>query len=382
MSTTETGRQFGAIGGLLAIAWSACLQWKHWRQRPHGRETEMHKVFAIILCSAWLLLGGSVVEVGRAQAQEKKLTDINFSLDFIVLGRHAPFYVAIDKGYFKEEGLNVNIIPAKGTAQAIQNVEAGIAQIGFTDVASLVVSRAEGSTVKVVSVIYQKAPFCFFSLDPGANVTQLKDLVGLKVGSNTGSYITNIARAMMRKNGLDPSTLTMESIEPSARIAMLATRKISAIDFFVMTKPAMERAVKDAKVVTFLFADHGLDLYSNGIGATESYLKEHPDIVKGFVRATLRGYQYTFQHKEEAADIIQKYAKALKKDITIDELKIVEDLSVTPEVKKDGLGTFTAERMKSSVEWMAENGGFPKDKAPKPEDVYATGFLPAQPIIP
>jgi NitT/TauT family transport system substrate-binding protein len=245
-----------------------------------------------------------------------------------------------------------------------------------------VAARAEGSTVKVVSVIYQKAPFCFFSLNPGANVTQLKDLEGLKVGSNSGSYITNIARAMMRKNGLDPNKLTMESIEPSARIAMLATRKIQAIDFFVITKPAMERAVTDAKVVTFLFADHGLDLYSNGIGATEAYLKEHPDLVKGFVRATLRGYQYAFHNKEEAAGIIQKYAKALKNDITIDELKIVEDLSVTPEVQKNGLGTFTAERMKTSVDWMSENGGFQKNKAPKPEDVYAMGFMPAQPILP
>ena len=89
--------------------------------------------------------------------------------------------VALRKGFFKEEGLNVNIIPAKGTAQGIQNVESGLAQIGFIDVASLVVARAEGSTVKVVSVIYQKAPFCFFSLDPGANVRSIKDFEGLKV---------------------------------------------------------------------------------------------------------------------------------------------------------------------------------------------------------
>src|SRR5579872_538261 len=177
------------------------------RTRPHfrrareggsNRETEMYKVFATILGAAWLLLGGATGNIARAQAQEKALTNVTFSLDFITLGRHAPFYVAIDKGYYKDEGLNVNIIPAKGTAQAIQNVDSGIAQIGFTDVASLVVARAHGSTVKVVSVIYQKAPFCFFSLDPGADVTKLKDLVGLKVGSNTGSYITNIARAMMR----------------------------------------------------------------------------------------------------------------------------------------------------------------------------------------
>lgn len=342
----------------------------------------MFKIVATILCSAWLLLGGVVGGTGQAQAQEKKLTDITFSLDFITLGRHAPFYVAIEKGYYKEEGLNVNIIPAKGTAQGIQNVESGIAQLGFTDIASLVVARAEGSTVKAVAVIYQKAPFCFFSLDPGANVTKLKDLEGLKVGSNTGSYITNIARAMMRKEGLDPNKLQMESIEPSARIAMLVTEKIPAIDFFIITKPAMERAVKDKKVVTFLFADHGLDLYSNGIGAKESYLKENPEIVKGFVKATLRGYQYAFLHKQESAEIIQKYAKALNNEITVEELKIVEDLTVTPDVKKDGIGSFTAARMKTSVDWMAENGGFSKEKAPKPQDLYDFGYLPAKPIMP
>src|SRR5882724_8663150 len=120
---------------------------------------DLHRVVATIFCLSWLLLGGVVGDLGRAQAQAPKLTDVTFSLDFIVLGRHAPFYVAIEKGFFKEEGLNVNIIQAKGTAQAIQNVESGLAQIGFTAVASLVVARAEGSTVKVVSVLYQKAPF-------------------------------------------------------------------------------------------------------------------------------------------------------------------------------------------------------------------------------
>jgi NitT/TauT family transport system substrate-binding protein len=331
-----------------------------------------------LACAFYGVIGGG----DEARAQVPKMIDITFSLDFIVLGRHAPFYVAIEKGFFREENLNVSIIPAKGTAQGIQNVESGLAQIGFTDVASLVVARAEGSTVKVVSVIYQKAPFCFFSLNPGANVTSLKDFEGLRVGSNAGSYISNIARAMMRKNGLDPSKLTVESIEPSARIAMLATRKIPAIDFFITTKPAMERAVTDAKVVTFLFADHGLDLYSNGIGARESYLKENPDVVKAFVRATLRGYQYAFQHPAEAAEMIQKHAKALNAAITVEELKIVEDLAATPEVKTSGIGSFTPARMETSVAWMSENGGFPPDKAPKPQDVYATGFMPERPVLP
>jgi NitT/TauT family transport system substrate-binding protein len=188
-------------------------------------------------------------------------------------------------------------------------------------------------------------------------------------------------RAMMRKNGLDPSKLDVINIEPSARVAMLAARKVPSVDFYIISKPGIERAVEGAKVRALLLSDFGLDLYSNGIGATEEFLKENPDTVKKFVRATLRGYQYSFKHPAEAATLQRKTAKALQEDITVEELKIVEELTVTPDVKQNGLGWFSPERMKSSTDWMVENGGFPKEKAPKPEEVYATGFLPEKPIM-
>ena len=143
----------------------------------------MTRYLSIIICSAYLMLGGVSAMHDRRMRRPRKSTDITFSLDFIVLGRHSPLFVAIEKGFFKEEGFNVKIIPAKGTAAAIQNVESGLAQIGFVDVPSLVIARANGSTVKIVSVVYQKSPFTIFSLDPGADVTTLKGLVGLTVGS-------------------------------------------------------------------------------------------------------------------------------------------------------------------------------------------------------
>jgi NitT/TauT family transport system substrate-binding protein len=339
----------------------------------------MWKLTATVVCSAGLVLGGVVGDLRPAQAQ--KTTDITFSLDFIVLGRHAPLFVAIEKGFYKEEGLNVTMIPAKGTAAAIQNVESKVAHLGFIDVPSLVIARAGGATVKVVSVIYQKSPFTIFSLDPGANVTSLKGLEGLTVGSHSGSFISNIVKALMRKNGLDPEKLTITNIEPSARVAMLAARKVPSVDFYIMTQPAIERAVEGAKVRALLLSDFGLDLYSNGIGATEAFLKENPDTVKKFVRASLRGYQYAFKHPAEAAALQRKTVRALQEDITVEELKIVEDLTVTPDVQKNGLGWFSPEKMKSSVDWVVENGGFPKEQAPKVEDVYATGFLPDKPVM-
>src|SRR5262249_20545359 len=112
---------------------------------------------ASALCSAALVAGmpGAVI----AQAPTK----VVFSLDFIPLGRHAPWYAALAEGYFAEEGLDVSIIPAQGTAQVIQAVEAGTAQIGFVDVPSVVIARAPGSKLQMVAGNYPKAPYPDFS---------------------------------------------------------------------------------------------------------------------------------------------------------------------------------------------------------------------------
>src|SRR5262245_5248391 len=91
------------------------------------------------------------VPAGSSQAQSAP-TKIVFSLDFIPLGRHAPWYAALAEGYFKDEGLDVSIIPAQGTAQVIQAVESGIANIGFVDVPSVVIARGNGSKLKIVAV--------------------------------------------------------------------------------------------------------------------------------------------------------------------------------------------------------------------------------------
>src|SRR5271166_5840931 len=85
-----------------------------------------------------------------ALAQDKPLTKVVFSLDFIPLGRHAPWYAALAEGYYKDEGLDVSIIPAQGTAQVIQAVESGTANIGFVDVPSVVIARGNGSKLKLV----------------------------------------------------------------------------------------------------------------------------------------------------------------------------------------------------------------------------------------
>lgn len=339
----------------------------------------LKRIFVVLGTAAMLLAGGGAENPASAQ----KLTKVTFSLDFIVLGRHSPWYVALAKGYYRDEGLDVKIIPGKGTAQVMQAVESGIADIGFVDVPSLVIARAGGSTIRVVAVNYQKAPYAVFSLDPGANVTKPKDMEGLQFGSGAGSFTPKIHRAFMTMHGLDPSKLKIINTAPSARVGMLISRKVAAVDFFIMSMPGISRAAKakGAKAKALFLGDHGLVLYSNGIGAKERYLKKNPKVVRGFVRAALRGWKDAMANPAEAADLQRKYAKGLNRQIIIEEIAILKKLAVVPDTMRHGYGWFSTAKMKQSRDFMIKNVGV-KGTPPKAEDLYATGFLPKTPILP
>ena len=316
-------------------------------------------------------------------AQDKPLTKVTFSLDFIPLGRHAPWYAAVGAGYFREEGLDVTIIPSQGTAQVLQAVESGLAQFGFVDVPGLVLARAGGSKLKMVSINYQKSPYAIFSLSPGAAITTPKQLEGLKLGSGAGSFTPKIIQGFMTQKGLDPQKLEIANVAPPARANMLLTSQVPAIEFFVMSKPGLEAGAKNAnvKLETFLLADHGLSLYSNGVAVTEAYLEKEPDLVKRFVRASLRGWKLALDEPQKAAAYQKAIVPSLNEAGIVAEIDVVRGLAVTPETKKSGLGSFDAASFEASLDFVVKYIGV-TGTAPKAQDLYATGFLPQQPVIP
>ena len=154
--------------------------------------------------SAFSLAALAAAAMGWCAAAHAQTAPVTFSLDFRALGRHAAWYVALDKGYYKQAGLEVTIIPSQGTAQAIQSVESGAAQFTFSDVAGLVAARANSAaTAKMVAVIYQKAPYAIFSLKSGANVTRPEQLENLEIASGAGSFTQKVIEAFMRFQGAE-----------------------------------------------------------------------------------------------------------------------------------------------------------------------------------
>ena len=339
------------------------------------------RLVAGAVCSASVI--ASLTGMASAQSTPPALTKVVFSLDFIPLGRHAAWYAAIAEGYFKDEGLDVSIIPSQGTAQVIQAVESGTANIAFVDVPSVVIARGNGSTLKMVAVNYGKAPYAIFSLSKGANVTQLKQLEGLNLGSGAGSFTPKVIEGFMVQKGLDPKKLTIANVAPPARAGALLTGKVPAIEFFVMAKPGLEKGAKDAKAElrTFLLGNEGLELYANGIAATEDYLAKNPDVVKRFVRAALKGWKFALANPAKAAQDQIKFVPSLKPEGIEAEIGVVRDLAVTPDTQAHGLGWFDPAKIKTSLDFMVKYVGV-DGTAPKPDDLYASGFLPETPIKP
>jgi NitT/TauT family transport system substrate-binding protein len=329
------------------------------------------------LLSAIALIAVAAGFVAPAQAQ----TAVTFSLDFRALGRHAAWYVALDKGYYKNAGLDVTIIPSQGTAQAIQSVESKAAQFAFSDVAGLVAARANSAaTAKMVAVIYQKAPYAVFSLVTGANVTKPEQLENLEIASGAGSFTQKVIEAYMKSKGLKAETVKYTNIDPAARVGMLAAKKIPAIETFAMSLPGVVKAVGGREAQMFLFANNGLSLYSNGILVREDYLKSDADKVKAFVKASLQGWKDVIANPKEAADIVAKHIKGLDADVVFQEIIIVNSLVATPDARAKGLGTIDAKLMAESVELIANGIGAAGKVVAK--DVYDVSALPQPPIKP
>ncbi|MEQ8444401.1 MAG: ABC transporter substrate-binding protein [Pelagibacterium sp.] len=342
----------------------------------------MIKVWSGLGLSIAMSLASVTVLPLAAQGQDE-LTPIVFSLDFIPLGRHAAWYAALEEGYFEEEGLDVSIIPAQGTAQVMQAIASNTAQFGFVDLPGVVLAHAGGTDIKMVTVNYQKAPYAVFSLANGADVTEASGLEGLSLGSGAGSITPQVIAGFMAQNGLDSSTLQIVNVAPPARASTLLSGQVPAIEFFVMARPGLEAGAADAgtELRTFLLADHGLELYSNGIGATGDYLEQNPEIAEGFVRAALRGWEFTLANPDAAADHILSNVDGLDKAVVLAEIDVVRDLALTDDTLANGLGWFDPAKMAAGVDFVVEHIGI-TGTAPMAEDIYETRFLPDPPIAP
>ncbi len=329
-------------------------------------KNEVKTIFLVV--GILLLVAGS-----PALAADK----VTLNLNWFYVGDHSPYFVALDKGWYREEGLEVNIIPGKGSGDVVKKVDVGSVDIGIVDTGVLIVARAQGAKVKIVSMLFDKSPYCMWMWkDSGINSP--KDLVGKKIGAPPGDAQRTIFPALAQAHSFDPDKVTFVNIAPEAKFTALAAKQVDVIFDYYSGAPFFYKAMGQENVKYMMFADWGVDVYSNALVASEKYIKDNPGIIRRFVKASLRGWEFTLKNPEEAIEIMAKQRPEIDKPVLLANLKLIIDLFRTNRYKQNGIGWVDDKKMADSIKIIAQYRDLKVDM--KTKDLYTNEFLTKFPL--
>jgi NitT/TauT family transport system substrate-binding protein len=317
------------------------------------------------ICGALLLLGG-VFAAQRAVA----LDNVTLITDFGYNGRHAYFFVAIEKGYYKDADLEVKVVRGQGSVDAIRQVGANNAVVGFADAGSLVLARGNDQIpVKLVSIVYAKPPQAIFCRED-SGLKKPKDLEGASIANPAGGATVEMFPLYAKAADFDAAKVKWVIAGSEALPGLLASNRVPCVGQFTVGEPLLRMQAAPAKLVRFAFADAGVNFYGNGIIATDATIARKPDLVRRFVAATIRGMADAFADPEEAGRIMHKHHPTVEAAVAKGETQAVAELA---QVQGQPLGLIDPMRVAQTIE--AVSSVF-KLKAPVAvNDVYAPGFV-------
>jgi NitT/TauT family transport system substrate-binding protein len=327
--------------------------------------------------AAWgLALLNPAIAPARA---EMPATKIKFTLDWKVQGLHAWFYWAKAKGYFRAENLDVSIDQGEGAAATVTRILSGAYDAGFGDINAIIQTAATrpAEAPIMVYMMYSRAPFALLAKADGP-LQSLKDLTGKTIGAPAGSAALKLLPVLAKNNQIDTASLTITQIAPNLQEQMLLQGQVDSVAVFSATSYmnlVSLRLDPDKDFRWFFYADHGIDLYSNGVMVSPKLAREKPEAVKGLLRAINRAVRETINDPQTAIDLLMTEEPLLKKDIELRRLTYVwGSLIDTPEAQQLGIGDVNDDRLKSSIAIVASSFELPRQ--PDTTQVFDRDFLP------
>lgn len=296
---------------------------------------------------------------------------VTFVTDFGFNGRHAYYYVALDKGYYKEAGMDVKIVRGQGSTDAVKQVASGTAQFGFADTSAVIFAKAnDGIPIKLVSVIYAKPPHAIYVLKD-SGISKPKDLEGRKLADTAFSAMPKMFGAYAKAAGIDASKVTWVVAGSDALPGMLALGRVDGIGQYTVGEPLLKKAAAPKDIVALTYSDAGLDYYGSGIVTMESTLQSNPDLVKRFIAATLRGLKDAIANPQQAGEIMHKYHREVDEGVARDETIKVGQLATVPGAP---MGSIDEARLQRTIDVVA--GAYTLKSTVKPADIYAPNMVP------
>ncbi len=291
------------------------------------------------------------------------------SLDWVPNTNHTGFYVALDKGWYKEQGIDLDIQIPSDPAAALKQVAFGHTEFGVSFQEEVTIARSQEIPVVSLAAIIQHNTSAFASLKE-KNITRPKDFEGKTYASYGLPLEQAVIKGLMACDGADFGKLTFVDVGFDAFPALLGGRV--DIAWIFLAWDGVQAQIKGYELNTIpLYGSCVPDYYTPVVIAGEKTIQEKPDLVRRFMAATARGYEYAIAHPSEAAEILLKYAPESDPELI---RRSQEWLSPRYQADAPKWGVQKAETWRTFGKWMQDNGlitgPFDPDKA------FTNEFLP------
>ncbi len=284
---------------------------------------------------------------------------------------YAMYMVGIKKGFYKQEGIDVSVQSAKGSDLSTKLVGSRQDQFASASAATTLIARSQGMPLKVLAILHQTTPTSVFSLKT-VPLNKPKDLEGKSLASDPSSLKHNEFKVFCKLNKVDIEKIKILSIKGSDFIYLLNGNADSMLAFDYIGDALLRK--KGHEVNEFRLADYGVDIFGIGIITHEDLINENPDLVKRFVRASIKSWDYAVKNPEEAVDALVEAYQELQRQEMLDQIKLVISHMQSEDTKKYGLGYQSLDKWEKTQDLLYCQVLI--DKKIDLNEVYTNKFLP------
>ena len=314
--------------------------------------------------------GGNDESEGNSDAP--KLAEVTFNMGWLPQGSMAGVIVAIENGFYEEEGLAVDAVRGFGGIRTVNEIDQGMFEFGYGDPLAVILNRGRGGKTKMIGAINDRWPAALCYVTARHQIESPSDLVGLTVGGGQTSPMQVIVPEWLELNGVAREDVELMQLDPSIVVNSLVQGQIDAGECWKGNSLALfqkRAAAADLEIASIEYSAFGLNVYGNGIVTSEALISDSPEVAKGFLDATYRGYAWVEENREAATDIVVARYPVLDPAITRQQIDELADL-----MAGDGSrGWIKESQVAETLEFLSL--AYDVDESITVGDIFTTEFL-------
>jgi len=288
-----------------------------------------------------------IAGTGQARAADK----LEFILNWIAGGDHAPYYFAKQQGWYADAGIDLEIQQGKGSSMSAQRTGIGKNAVGLADLGTALVAKGKGADIVAVMNIYANSPYGMYWLK-SSGIRGPKDFAGKKIGNPSWDAARLMWPALAKKVGVSPKSVKWVNIQPNAKLTALMSKDIDITTSFYNIHHIFQ-AKLGSNMGFFPWKKYGVNPYGNSIIVNGKYLRKNPKVIQAFVKVNQEAFQYCAINPAPCVKALVSANSGLKFKNEMMNWKLVTELMTDRFSTNIALGFFDPERMDADYDLIA-----------------------------